>query len=68
VLTDNAMRCRRGQARIAVCAQLGISRRFIQPGRPWTNGNAEQFNLHPAGGAYVTRWTSSAQRTTALDG
>jgi transposase len=37
VLTDNAKSYRIGKAWIAVCGQLGIGRRFIQPGRPWTN-------------------------------
>ena len=37
VLTDNAKSYRIGKAWIAVCAGLGIARRFIKPGRPWTN-------------------------------
>src|SRR3712207_6024103 len=37
VLTDNAKSYRVGQAWIAACIQLGIARRFIRPGRPWTN-------------------------------
>jgi transposase InsO family protein len=69
VLTDNALSHRHGGARIAACAELGIGRRFIQPGRPWTNGRAERFNRTlRTEWAYVTGWTSNDQRTTALDG
>jgi transposase InsO family protein len=68
VLTDNAMSYRRGNAWIAACDQLGIGRRFIQPGRPWTNGKAERFNRTlRTEWAYATAWTSNAQRTAALD-
>jgi transposase InsO family protein len=69
VLTDNAMSYRRGTAWIAACAELGIARRFIQPGRPWTNGKAERFNRTlRTEWAYATGWTSNDQRTAALDG
>jgi transposase InsO family protein len=68
VLTDNAMSYRRGNAWIAACDQLRIGRRFIQPGRPWTNGKAERFNRTlRTEWAYATGWTSNAQRTAALD-
>ncbi len=68
VLTDNAKSYRVGQAWIAVCAQLGIGRRFIKPGRPWTNGKAERFNRTlQTEWAYATAWTSNDQRTAALD-
>jgi transposase InsO family protein len=68
VLTDNAMSYRRGGAWIAICTQLGIGRRFIQPGHPWTNGKAERFNRTlRTEWAYATGWTSNAQRTAALD-
>ena len=68
VLTDNALSYRRGAAWIATCAQLGISRRFIQPGRPWTNGKAERFNRTlQTEWAYATAWTGNDQRTEALD-
>lgn len=68
VLTDNAKSYRRGNAWIAACAQLGIARRFIQPGRPWTNGKAERFNRTlQTEWAYATAWTSNDQRTAALD-
>jgi transposase InsO family protein len=68
VLTDNAMSYRRGRTWIAVCTELGIARRFIQPGRPWTNGKAERFNRTlQTEWAYATAWTSNDQRSTALD-
>ena len=68
VLTDNALSYRRGAAWIAICTELGIGRRFIQPGRPWTNGKAERFNRTlRTEWAYATAWTSNDQRTAALD-
>jgi transposase InsO family protein len=68
VLTDNALSYRRGGAWIAVCTQLGIGRRFIQPGRPWSNGKAERFNRTlRTEWAYATGWTSNDERTAALD-
>ncbi|MGY1836305.1 IS481 family transposase [Blastococcus sp. SYSU DS0510] len=68
VLTDNALSYRRGAAWIAACACLGIGRRFIKPGCPWTNGKAERFNRTlQAEWAYTTGWTSNDQRTAALD-
>jgi len=68
VLTDNAMSYRRGNAWIAACTDLGIGRRFIQPGHPWTNGKAERFNRTlRTEWAYATAWDCNAQRTTALD-
>jgi transposase InsO family protein len=69
VLTDNAMSYRHGGAWIAACTELGVARRFIQPGRPWTNGKAERFNRTlRTEWAYATAWTSNDQRTAALDG
>jgi transposase InsO family protein len=69
VLTDNAMSYRRGGPWIAACTELGIARRFIQPGRPWTNGKAERFNRTlQTEWAYATAWTSNDERTAALDG
>ena len=68
VLTDNALSYRRGDAWIAACTQLRIDRRFIQPGRPWTNGKAERFNRTlQTEWAYATAWTGNDQRTAALD-
>jgi transposase InsO family protein len=69
VLTDNALSYRRGAAWIAACTELGIARRFIQPGRPWTNGKAERLNRTlRTEWAYATGWTNNDQRTAALDG
>jgi transposase InsO family protein len=49
--------------------QLGIARRFIKPGRPWTNCEAERFNRTlQTEWAYATAWTSNEERTAALDG
>ena len=68
VLTDNALSYRRGGAWITACTERGIGRRFIQPGRPWTNGKAERFNRTlRTEWAYATAWTSNDQRTAALD-
>jgi transposase InsO family protein len=68
VLTDNALSYRRGSAWGAVCTEFGIGRRFIQPGRPWTNGKAERFNRTlRTEWAHSTGWTSNDQRTAALD-
>ena len=68
VLTDNAKSYRIGRAWITACDSLGIARRFIQPGRPWTNGKAERFNRTlQTEWAYATGWTANDQRTAALD-
>ncbi|UOY02467.1 IS481 family transposase [Blastococcus sp. PRF04-17] len=68
VLTDNALSYRRGDAWIAACTQHAIGRRFIKPGRPWTNGKAERFNRTlQTEWAYATAWTGNDQRTAALD-
>ena len=67
VLTDNALSYRKGSAWIAACTTLGIRRRFIQPGRPWTNGKAERFNRTlQTEWAYATGWTTNDQRSAAL--
>jgi transposase InsO family protein len=68
VLTDNAKSYRIGRAWIAACDALGIGRRFIKPGCPWTNGKAERFNRTlQSEWAYATGWTSNDQRTAELD-
>jgi transposase InsO family protein len=68
VLTDNALSYRKGTAWITACTRLGIARRFIQPGRPWTNGKAERFNRTlQTEWAYATAWTTNDERTAALD-
>lgn len=69
VLTDNAMSYRRGQNWAAVCVGLGIRRRFIKPGCPWTNGKAERLNRTLLTEfAYARPWTSNHQRLAALEG
>lgn len=68
VLTDKAKAYRIGRAWIAACDQLGIARRFIKPGRPWTNGKAERFTRTlQTQWAYANAWTANDQRTAALD-
>ena len=68
VLTDNAWSYRRGRTWAAVCVGLGIRRRFIKPGCPWTNGKAERLNRTMLTEfAYARPWTSNAQRLAALD-
>ena len=67
VLTDNAWAYRRGGAWAMVCSALQIRRRFIQPGRPWTNGKAERLNRTlQTEWAYSQAWTCNADRTAAL--
>jgi transposase InsO family protein len=68
VLTDNAKAYRTGAAWITACTALGIARRYIKPGRPWTNGKAERFNRTlQTEWAYATAWDSNDERTAALD-
>jgi transposase InsO family protein len=68
VLTDNAKSYRIGRAWITACEKLGIGRRFIQPGHPWTNGKAKRFNRTlQTEWAYAHAWTSNHDRTQALD-
>ena len=68
VLTDNALSYRRGRSWTAVCVGLGIRRRFIKPGCPWTNGKAERLNRTLLTEfAYAQPWTSNHQRLAALD-
>lgn len=68
VLTDNALAYRRGRNWTAVCVALGIRRRFIKPGCPWTNGKAERLNRTLLTEfAYARPWTSNQQRLAALD-
>ncbi len=67
VLTDNAMSYRRGTEWAAVCAALQITRRFIKPGCPWTNGKAERFNRTLlTEWAYSRPWHNTAERTAAF--
>lgn len=69
VITDNALSYRNGRTWAAVCVGLGIRRRFIKPGCPWTNGKAERLNRTLLTEfAYARPWTSNRQRLAALDG
>ena len=68
VLTDNALAYRRGRNWAAVCVALGIRRRFIKPGCPWTNGKAERLNRTLLTEfAYAQPWTSNPARLAAMD-
>jgi transposase InsO family protein len=68
LLTDN------GPAYIAIahaiaCRKLGIKHLRTRPRRPQTNGKAERFiRTLLAGWAYANIYSSSSERTTALDG
>ena len=69
VLTDNALVYRRGTDWTLACSDLAISRRFIKPGCPWTNGKAERFNRTLLTEfAYSRPWTSNRARRAALPG
>ncbi|MDS1113373.1 integrase core domain-containing protein [Gordonia westfalica] len=60
LLTDNAPVHRRGTNWGWVCTAWGLRRRFIKPGRPWTNGKAERFNRTLLNEwAYARPWTSN---------
>jgi len=68
VLTDNAKAYRVGTDWIWVCHALQLKRRFIKPGRPWTNGKAERFNRTLlTDWAYARPWFSTAERNGAFD-
>jgi transposase InsO family protein len=67
ILTDNAKVYRIGSTWRAVCTALGIRRRFIKPGCPWTNGKAERFNRTlQTEFAYAQAWHSNQHRLNAL--
>lgn len=67
ILTDNAKVYRIGTNWRAVCTALGIRRRFIKPGHPWTNGKAERFNRTlQTEFAYAQAWQSNQHRRNAL--
>jgi len=67
LLTDNAWVYRRGGNWGAVCTAVGLRRRFIKPGCPWTNGKAERFNRTLQNEfAYARPWLSNTDRLAAL--
>jgi transposase InsO family protein len=68
VMTDNGSAYRSAIHAFA-CRTLGIRHLRTQPYRPRTNGKAERFiRTLLAGWAYGAIYTTSAQRTAALDG
>jgi transposase InsO family protein len=68
LLTDNALVYRRGTNWGWVCSAWQLKRRFIRPGRPWTNGKAERFNRTLlTEWAYARPWPSNSLRTRGLD-
>lgn len=68
VLTDNAKVYRIGTNWAWVCLAWQLKRRFIKPGRPWTNGKVERFNRTLLREwAYHHPWTSNTTRTRGLD-
>ena len=68
LLTDNGSAYRSAVHAIA-CRTLGIRHLRTRPRRPQTNGKAERFIRTMLGGwAYGAIYSSSAERTAALDG
>jgi transposase InsO family protein len=68
VMTDNGSAYRSTLHALA-CRALGIRHLRTRPYRPRTNGKAERFIRTLLGGwAYGATYTTSAERTTALDG
>jgi transposase InsO family protein len=68
VLIDNAKSYRIGAAWITACTQLGIARRFIKPGRPWTSARPSGSNRTlQTEWAHATAWMTNDERTAALD-
>ena len=66
LLTDNAWAYRYSLR--GVCAEHGISQRFIRPHCPWQNGKVERFNRTlQTEWAYRRVFTSNDDRTAALD-
>jgi len=65
LITDNAFAYRYHLPR--VCAELGITQKFIRPHCPWQNGKVERLNRTLATEwAYRQPFTSNDQRTAAL--
>ena len=68
VMTDNGSGYRSALHAIA-CRAMGIRHLRTRPYRPRTNGKAERFiRTLLAGWAYGATYSSSAERTAALDG
>ncbi|ASN53894.1 IS481 family transposase [Sinomonas sp. R1AF57] len=65
LMTDNAWAYRYSLR--AVCAEHGITQKFIRPHCPWQNGKVERLNRTLATEwAYCQAFTSNDQRTAAL--
>jgi transposase InsO family protein len=68
LITDNGS-CYRATIHAIACKALGVRHIRTRPYRPQTNGKAERFiRTLLAGWAYGAIYTSSKQRTRALDG
>ncbi|WP_299167922.1 IS481 family transposase [uncultured Arthrobacter sp.] len=66
LMTDNAWAYRHSLR--ALCAEHGITQKFIRPHCPWQNGKVERLNRTLATEwAYRQAYTSNTQRTAALD-
>ncbi len=65
LITDNAWAYRYSLR--TLCAELGITQKFIRPHCPWQNGKVERLNRTlMAEWAYRQPFTTNAQRTAAL--
>ena len=68
IMSDNGA-CYRARLHALCCQALGIKHLFTRPYRPQTNGKAERFiRTLLEGWAYAAIYTTSEQRTAALDG
>ena len=66
LMTDNAWAYRWSLRQ--VCAEHGITQKFIKPHCPWQNGKAERYNRTLATEwAYARIWRSNDERSAALD-
>lgn len=66
LMTDNAWAYKWSLRQ--VCAELGITQKFIKPHCPWQNGKVERFNRTlQAEWAYRQVYTSNTERAAALD-
>lgn len=69
MLADNAQACLSSADGAPVGTALQIGWRCARLGCPWTNGRAERFDRTLQDHcAYRQTWTSTEQRTAALDG
>ena len=65
LMTDNAWAYRWSLR--TVCAEYGITQKFIRPHCPWQNGKVERYNRTLATEwAYHQAWTTNDDRTQAL--